>query len=85
MRACVGLLEHSYRAGHHDWGSQSMTTGADVRALPDMGGNTDLSNMQRQIAHVMEENQLLVKTVRGHLPSATCRCYWKMLLLECRP
>ena len=42
-----------------------MNTGADVRTLPDMGSNTDLSTMQRQIAHVMEENQLLVKTVRS--------------------
>ena len=42
-----------------------MNTGADVHALPDMGGGTDLSTMQRQIAHVMEEDQLLVKTVRS--------------------
>ena len=42
-----------------------MNTGADVHTLPDMGGDTDLSTMQRQIAHVMEENQLLVKTVRS--------------------
>ena len=39
--------------------------GADVHTLPDMGGDTDLSIMQRQVAHVMEENQLLVKTVRS--------------------
>ena len=42
-----------------------MNTGTDGHALPDMGGNGDLATMQRQIAHVMEENQLLVKTVRS--------------------
>ena len=65
MRACVGLSEHSIRAGQYDWVSQSMSTGADVHASPDMGGNGDIVTMQRQIAHVMEENQLLVKTVRS--------------------